>query len=199
MIKLIGNLSRMAEVFWFVYMNRNIDLRYCTLHYRQLACIREVNSAFHAIWLVAQLRISLHYSLPDRNKTTSRFVPVTVKQIFVLKPSFHMVVTVERVVAAVRVVFATKWRKFFSRHVGNSSRQLQQRRRDRLEFYPNVCDDSCDRLKTCRDGYVVMETEKRQCGNSFATIRGGAKLPFGGPCLSFKTAASCLYDLWVRN
>ena len=41
---------------------------------------------------------------------TSRFVPVTDEQIFVLKPGFHMVVTVERVVTVVRVVFATKWK-----------------------------------------------------------------------------------------
>jgi hypothetical protein len=60
-----------------------------------------------------------------------------------------------------------------TRHAGNNSRQLQQCHRDRLEFYP---DDSYDRLKTCRDGYVLIKAEKRQRGNS----------------LSFKTASSCL-------
>jgi hypothetical protein len=37
-----------------------------------------------------------------------------------------MVVTVERVVSVVRVVFATKWKheEVLSRHAGNSSRQL---------------------------------------------------------------------------
>jgi hypothetical protein len=35
---------------------------------------------------------------------------------------------------------------------------------DRLEF-----DDSCDmRLKTCRDGNFLMETQKRQRGNSLS-------------------------------
>jgi hypothetical protein len=46
------------------------------------------------------------------------------------------------------------WRKVSLRHAGNSSLQLQQRRGHRLEFY---LDDSCDRLKTCRDGYFLME------------------------------------------
>jgi hypothetical protein len=36
----------------------------------------EVDSAFHAIWLVAQLRISLHYSPPDKNQMAFHFVPV---------------------------------------------------------------------------------------------------------------------------
>jgi hypothetical protein len=49
-----------------------------------LAYTREVDSAFHASWLVALLRISLHYSHPDKNKMASRFVPVTDEQIFVL-------------------------------------------------------------------------------------------------------------------
>jgi hypothetical protein len=52
--------------------------------------------------------------------------------------------------------------KVMSRHADNSSLQLQQCGRDRLEFY---LDHSCDRLKTCRDGYVLMGTEKRQRGN----------------------------------
>jgi hypothetical protein len=37
-----------------------------------------------ANWLVAQLRIALHHSPPDKNKMASRFVPVTGEQIFVL-------------------------------------------------------------------------------------------------------------------
>jgi hypothetical protein len=45
-------------------------------------------------------------------------------------------------------------------------------------------DDSSDRLKTCRDVFLLMETEKR---DSVVTV-----------CL-FQTAASCLYDPWVRN
>jgi hypothetical protein len=54
-----------------------------------LAYIREsyVDSAFHAIWLVTQLWISLHYSHPDKNKMASRYVPVTDEQIFVTKRS----------------------------------------------------------------------------------------------------------------
>ena len=78
-------------------------------------------------------------------------------------------------------MFATKWKhEEKSRHAGNSSRQSKQCRPDRLEFY---LDDSCDRLKTSRDGYVLMETEKRQRGNSFVTIRwggggGGGEGPF---------------------
>ena len=43
--------------------------------YRELAHTQGVDSAFHAIWLVAQIRISLHYSPPDKNKMASRFVP----------------------------------------------------------------------------------------------------------------------------
>ena len=43
----------------------------------------------------------------------------------------------ERVVTVVRVVFATKWQheEVLFQHAGNSLRQLQQCRRDRLEFY----------------------------------------------------------------
>jgi hypothetical protein len=76
----------------------------------------------------------------------------------------------ERVVTVVRVVRSSRpngnMKKVSSRHVGNSSRQLQQCRRDRLAFY---LDDSCDRPKTCRDGYFLMETEKRQRGNSLSS------------------------------
>jgi hypothetical protein len=66
----------------------------------------------------------------------------------------------------------------------NSSRQLQQCRRDRLEFHLNDC---CDRLKTCRDGYVLMEqkndsvtTVLRQWGGGGGGGGGGGqRSPFG--------------------
>jgi hypothetical protein len=77
------------------------------------------------------------------------------------------------VVTVVRVVFTTKWK-----HEEKSC----------CDTLATVHDsnNSVVETKTCRDGYVFMETEKRQRGNSFATIRGeGAKIPFGGPCLSF--------------
>jgi hypothetical protein len=76
-----------------------------------------------------------------------------------VKPGFHMVVNCrERVVTVVRVVFETKmetWRKVLSQHAGNSSRQLQQCRRDRLEFYLD------NRLKTCRDGYFLFNGNRK--------------------------------------
>ena len=51
--------------------------------YKSLGHTRVVDSTFRVIWLVAQLRISLHYSPPDTNKMASRFVPVyTDEQIF---------------------------------------------------------------------------------------------------------------------
>ena len=46
--------------------------------------------------------------------------------------------------------------------------------RDRLNSVLYL-DDCCDWLKTYRDGYVLMATEKRQRGNSFATIRRGQR------------------------
>jgi hypothetical protein len=78
--------------------------------------------------------------------------------------------------------------------------QLQQCRRGRLEFY---LDDSCDRLKTCRDGYVVIATEKRQRDNSFATIRGG-KGPLWGTVFVFLklSPAACMipgYEINLRQ
>ena len=46
----------------------------------------EADSVFLAISLVAQLRISLNYSPPDKNKMAPRFVPIIdIKEIFVLK------------------------------------------------------------------------------------------------------------------
>jgi hypothetical protein len=86
------------------------------------------------------------------------------------------------------------WRKVLSRHAGNSSRQFQRCRPDRLEFY---LDDSCDRLKRWR--LYFNGTEKRQRGKSIATIRWGQRSPLGDRVCLFKTAASCLYDPWVRN
>ena len=68
--------------------------------------------------------------------------------------------------------------------VATGRRRLQQGRRDRLEFY---LDDSCDRLKTCRDGYFLMETIKRQRGSGFGTIKRGIQGHWSslvGPCLS---------------
>ena len=35
-------------------------------------------------------------------------------------------------------------------------------------------------LKTCRDGYVLMETEKRERGNRLRQSGEGAKFPLGG-------------------
>ena len=84
---------------------------------------------------------------------------------------------------------ATRWQQFLQ--------QLQQCRRDRLEFY---LDESCDRLKTRRDGYVLMEQKNDNVATVLRQSGGGAKVPSGGGrvCL-FKTAASCLYDTWVRD
>jgi hypothetical protein len=45
--------------------------------------------------------------------------------------------------------------------------------------------DSCDRLKMCRDDYVLMETVLRQSG-------GGQKSPWGKPCLSFQNCRQLL-------
>ena len=70
-----------------------------------------------------------------------------------------------------------------SRHAGDSSRQLQQCRRVRLEFY---LDESCYRLKTCHDGYVLMATEKRQRMVTVLRQSGGeAKGPLWGTVFVF--------------
>jgi hypothetical protein len=87
----------------------------------------------------------------------------------------------ERIVTVVRVVFATKWK-----HEEKSCR----------DTLVTVHDTSCNSVveiglnsisttvatgykPACRDGYVSMETENRQRGNSFATISGGGGGPFG--------------------
>ena len=95
-------------------------------------------------------------------------------------------------------MFATKWK-----HEEKSCRDTLATVHDGYNSVVEIdssLDDSCDRLKTCRDGYVVIATEKQQRGNSFATIRGGGqRSPLGDRVCLFKTAASCLYDPWVRN
>ena len=58
----------------------------------------------------------------------------------------------------------------------------------------------CDRLKTCRDGYVLME----QKNYSFATIGGGAKVHFGETVFVFLKLppAACTipgYEIHLRQ
>ena len=61
--------------------------------------------------------------------------------------------------------------------------QLQQCRRDGLEFYLYDC---YDRLNTCRDGYFLMKQKNHSVATILRQWGGGAQTsPYGGPCLSF--------------
>ena len=82
-------------------------------------------------------------------------------------------------------MFATKWKHNLKSLVATRWKQLQQCRRDGLEFY---LDDCYDRLNTCRDGYFLM----KQKNHSVATILrqwggggGGANIPLWGTMFVF--------------
>ena len=96
----------------------------------------------------------------------------------------------------------TKWK-----HEEKSCRDTLARVHDSYSSVVEIDSSSISTIVAAGKKRVVtvtflMETEKRQRGNSFATIGkgGGGKGPLCGDrdCL-FKTAASCLYDPWVRN
>ena len=78
-------------------------------------------------------------------------------------------------------MFATKWKHNLKSLVATRWQQLQQCRRDGLEFYLDDC-----WLNMCRDGYFLT----KQKNHSVATILrqwggGGANIPLWGPSLSF--------------
>ena len=93
------------------------------------------------------------------------------------------VVTVHVVRVMTSFMFATKWKHNLKSLVATRWQQLQQCRRDGLEFY---LDDCYDRLNTCRDGYFLMKQKNHNVATILRQWGGGAQTPpYGGPCLSF--------------
>jgi hypothetical protein len=83
-------------------------------------------------------------------------------------------------------MFATKWKHNLKSLVATRWQQLQQCRRDGLEFYLYDC---YDRLNTCRDGYFLMKQKNHSVATILLQWGGGAQHPLMGDrvCL-FKTA-----------